>query len=100
MARSPGADRPHRRPRARPADHGADSHPYIEAFANLYRSFGRAVRDGMAPPPVGAADWFPGIADGLRTMAFVETAIQNSAGEAKWTSIDQVLEDRRAAGAA
>ena len=77
-------------------------HPegYIEAFANLYRSFGRAVRDGMAPPPVGAADWFPGIADGLRTMAFVETAIQNSAGEAKWTSLEQVLADRRAAGAA
>ena len=77
-------------------------HPegYIEAFANLYRSFGRAVRDDIAPPPTGAADWFPGIADGLRTMAFVETAIQNSAGEAKWTSLRQVLEDRRAAGAA
>ena len=77
-------------------------HPegYIEAFANLYRSFGRAVRDGMAPPPTGAADWFPGIVDGLRTMAFVETAIQNSAGEAKWTSLEQVLADRRAAGAA
>ena len=77
-------------------------HPegYIEAFANLYRSFGRAVRDGTAPPPAGAADWFPGITDGLRTMAFVETAIQNSAGEAKWTSLEQVLADRRAAGAA
>ena len=77
-------------------------HPegYIEAFANLYRSFGRAVRDDTAPPPTGAADWFPGIVDGLRTMAFVETAIQNSAGEAKWTSLEQVLADRRAAGAA
>jgi predicted dehydrogenase len=66
-------------------------HPegYIEAFANLYRSFGRAVR-------TGTADWFPGITDGLRTMTFVESAIENSAGEAKWTSLNRVLEDRRA----
>jgi len=65
-------------------------HPegYIEAFANLYRSFGRAVRAGATtPPPPGAADWFPGIGDGLRTMAFVEAAIENSRGEAKWTSL-------------
>src|SRR5687768_1031672 len=55
-------------------------HPegYIEAFANLYRSFGRAVRAGEP------ADWFPGIHDGLRTMTFVETMIENSAGSEKW----------------
>jgi predicted dehydrogenase len=72
-------------------------HPegYIEAFANLYRSFGRAMRAGAAPPPPGAADWFPGIADGLRTMAFVESMIENSAGDAKWTSLNRVLEARR-----
>ena len=77
-------------------------HPegYIEAFANLYRSFGHAVRTGAAPPPPGAADWFPGIADGLRTMAFVETVIENSAGAAKWTSLSRVLDERRAAGTA
>lgn len=73
-------------------------HPegYIEAFANLYRSFRRAVRAGAAPPPPGAADWFPGITDGLRTMAFVETMIENSAGAAKWTSLNRVLDERRA----
>jgi predicted dehydrogenase len=72
-------------------------HPegYIEAFANLYRSFGRAVRAGAAPPPAGAADWVPGIADGMRTMAFVESMIENSAGDAKWTALDRVLEARR-----
>ena len=77
-------------------------HPegYIEAFANLYRSFGHAVRTGAAPPPPGAADWFPGIADGLRAMAFVETVIENSAGAAKWTSLSRVLDERRAAGTA
>jgi predicted dehydrogenase len=70
-------------------------HPegYIEAFANLYRSFGRAVRArATVPPPTGAADWFPGIADGLRTMAFVEAMIENSAGAAKWTSVDQIVQ--------
>lgn len=73
-------------------------HPegYIEAFANLYRSFGRAVRTGAAPPLPGEADWFPGITDGLRTMSFVEAMIENSAGAAKWTSLNRVLDKRRA----
>ncbi|HEV7288843.1 Gfo/Idh/MocA family oxidoreductase [Sphingomonas sp.] len=65
-------------------------HPegYIEAFANLYRSFGRAVRTGApAAPGRGAADWFPGVTDGLRTMAFVEAMIENSAGAHKWTRL-------------
>ncbi len=66
-------------------------HPegYIEAFANLSRGFARAVRAGAtAPGERGAADWFPGLADGLRTMAFVEAVIANAAGREKWTSID------------
>ena len=65
-------------------------HPegYIEAFANLYRSFGRALRAGAATlPPRGAAGWFPGIADGLRTMAFVEAVVANASGDAKWTAL-------------
>jgi predicted dehydrogenase len=65
-------------------------HPegYIEAFANLYRSFGRAIRAGAAAPPGrGEPDWFPGIADGLRTMTFIEAMIENGAGAAKWTSL-------------
>ncbi len=75
-------------------------HPegYVEAFANLYKSFGGAVRAGAAAlPPRGAADWFPGIADGLRTMTFVEAMIENSAGAAKWTSLAEVLNARRGA---
>ena len=73
-------------------------HPegYIEAFANLYRFFGRAVRGDTAPPTAGAPDWFPGITDGMRTMLFVETAIENSAGNAKWTALSDVLEARKA----
>ncbi|RYE62793.1 MAG: gfo/Idh/MocA family oxidoreductase, partial [Oxalobacteraceae bacterium] len=65
-------------------------HPegYVEAFANLYRGFGRAVRAGATVPPApGADDWFPGAADGLRTMAFVEAMIANHAGAEKWTAL-------------
>ncbi|MDT8761011.1 Gfo/Idh/MocA family oxidoreductase [Sphingomonas psychrotolerans] len=76
-------------------------HPegYIEAFANLYRSFGRVLRAGGSHPPRGAPDWFPGITDGLRTMTFVEAAIENSMGDAKWTSLARLLDQRRASAA-
>ena len=73
-------------------------HPegYIEAFANLYRSFGQAIRSGAeSPPSRGAAGWFPGIGDGLRTMTFVEAMIENSGGAAKWTSLASILDARR-----
>lgn len=65
-------------------------HPegYIEAFANLYRSFAAAVKEGAAAPAArGARDWYPHVADGLRTMAFVEAMIANSAGSEKWTRL-------------
>jgi predicted dehydrogenase len=60
-------------------------HPegYIEAFANLYRGFAAAVRgDG------DGNGWYPGVADGLRTMAFIEAVIANAASDRKWTPID------------
>jgi predicted dehydrogenase len=57
-------------------------HPegYVEAFGNLYRGFAAAIRgeDGA---------WFPGVADGLRTMDFVEAMVANSAGDRKWTPV-------------
>jgi hypothetical protein len=65
-------------------------HPegYIEAFANLYRNFARAVRARATTSPArGTADWFPGVIDGLRTMAFVEAMVENGAGREKWTRI-------------
>jgi len=54
-------------------------HPegYLEAFANLYRDFARLLRgqDGAL---------IPGIADGLRGMALIETAVSASAAQAGW----------------
>ena len=58
-------------------------HPegFIEAFANIYRDFAHAVREGAA-----GAKGVPTIEDGLRSAAFVETAVrENRAG---WTRLD------------
>ncbi|MGC6401384.1 Gfo/Idh/MocA family protein [Sphingomonas sp. FW199] len=68
-------------------------HPegYLEAFANLYRAFGRSIHAGAsATPAPGSPDWFPGITDGIRTMTFVQAAIANSAGNDKWTGLADV----------
>jgi len=65
-------------------------HPegYIEAFANLYRDFATAMRsEASAAPMAGEAHWFPSLADGVRTMAFIEAMIVNNAGLSKWTKI-------------
>lgn len=50
-------------------------HPegFIEAFANLYRDFADAIGAGRAE-----ADPVPGIGEGVRGMAFVETAVATS----------------------
>lgn len=58
-------------------------HPegYLEAFANLYRDFADILRGGEAP-------LLPRAADGLRGMAFIETAVRASAHEAGWVDFD------------
>jgi predicted dehydrogenase len=61
-------------------------HPegYLEAMANLYGDFARAIRGevhGHEAPGV------PGIGIGLRGMAFIEAAIANHRGNAKWTEL-------------
>ncbi|QKG54608.1 Gfo/Idh/MocA family oxidoreductase [Hymenobacter sp. BRD67] len=63
-------------------------HPegYLEAFANLYRNFAltlQAAQAGQQAPPE-ALD-YPGIADGVRGMAFIENVIASSQSEQKWT---------------
>lgn len=60
-------------------------HPegYIEAFANIYRAFARAIRDGVSPASRGV----PGIAEALRGMAFVEAAVESAAAGGEWTEI-------------
>jgi predicted dehydrogenase len=65
-------------------------HPegFIEGFANVYRNFAVALScrlDGKTPPRESLD--FPGIEDGVRGMAFVETLVQSARSPRKWTKI-------------
>ena len=62
-------------------------HPegYLEAFANIYKNFARALRStlkGEKPSPVDMD--FPTVSDGVRGMAFIESVVESSKTEEKW----------------
>ena len=56
---------------------------YLEAFANLYRYFAIAVREGQT----GKAEGVPGLKSGLRGMAFIEAMVASGASDVKWHPI-------------
>lgn len=58
-------------------------HPegYLEAFANLYRDFAALLRGEAAP-------LLPGIADGVRGMNFIATAVAASRDRAGWVTLE------------
>lgn len=65
-------------------------HPegYLEAFANHYRNFAltvKAKQRGIKPH----AEWtdYPGIEDGVRGMAFIETAVKSGKSKEKWLKL-------------
>lgn len=63
-------------------------HPegFIEAFANIYRNFIMALEcrlDGREPKPEYLD--FPGVRDGVRGMAFIETVVEAAKSDRKWT---------------
>jgi predicted dehydrogenase len=63
-------------------------HPegYFEAFANIYLSFARAVRDFKPGKRIKASKYdFPDVEDGVRGMAFVETVVKSANSTRKWT---------------
>ncbi len=63
-------------------------HPegYLEAFANLYLEFSRAVRDHQATGSFNPSEYdFPGIAEGVRGMQFIDATIRSSISTQKWT---------------
>ena len=65
-------------------------HPegYLEAFANIYRSFTRAVRDYKPGKKINAAKYdFPDVEDGVRGMKFVQTAVKSASSTRKWTTL-------------
>ena len=67
-------------------------HPegYLEAFANHYRNFALCVQAQMKGEQP-KQEWldFPGIEDGVRGMAFIETVIKSGKSDQKW--IDFIL---------
>jgi len=66
--------------RARTRTPGGHPEGYLEAFANLYRDFAGLLRGEAAP-------LLPGAADGLRGMAFIETAVAASRDESGWVDL-------------
>lgn len=65
-------------------------HPegYLEAFANIYSSFAKAVVDYKKGKKVNASLYdYPDIEDGVRGMAFIEAAVKSSATNQKWVKI-------------
>lgn len=65
-------------------------HPegYLEAFANIYRAFSKAVRDYKPGKKINAAKYdFPDVEDGVRGMNFVKTAVKSAQSTRKWTTL-------------
>lgn len=63
-------------------------HPegYLEAFANIYRNVAFALQRRAAgqKPQTDLYD-YPTVEDGVRGIAFIDTVIASSDGDAKWT---------------
>ena len=62
-------------------------HPegYLESFANLYCDFASRLRGEHEAPLL------PGITDGVRSMAFVDTAVTASRAGAGWVTLESPL---------
>lgn len=67
-----------------------NGHPegYLEAFANIYMNFAKAVRDYKPGKKIDPAKYdFPDVEDGVRGIAFVDTVIKSAASTQKWTKL-------------
>lgn len=64
-------------------------HPegFIEAFGNLYRNFGQAIREGAAQGASQHYD-YPGVEDGARGIRFIEAALASAAQQSAWVSVE------------
>jgi predicted dehydrogenase len=68
-------------------------HPegYLEAFANIYRAFGKAVREFKPGKKINyTKDAFPDVEDGVRGMNFVQTVVKSATSNKKWTPLKEV----------
>ena len=60
-------------------------HPegYLEALGNLYRDFATAIQQGKQ----GSVEGVPGMASGLRGMAFIDAVTTSQQSDQKWTPL-------------
>ncbi|MEZ0611706.1 Gfo/Idh/MocA family protein [Fibrella sp. WM1] len=63
-------------------------HPeaFLEAFANIYTNFAHTLRarlNGTEPDPIRLD--FPGVEEGVRGMAFIDTVVSSDKSDQKWT---------------
>ena len=73
------------------ATHIAIGHPegYKEAFANIYLDMADHIlarHQDKQPDPL--ALWYPNIDDGVNGMKFIQAALQSSAKQSSWQSLD------------
>ena len=64
-------------------------HPegYLEGFANIYSEVARAIRASAIGKKLPKDVQYPGIADGLAGMAFIEACVNSSAKNGRWTKL-------------
>ena len=64
-------------------------HPegYLEGFANIYTEVARAIKAKRSGKKPDKDVQFPGIADGVAGMAFIEACVKSSAKNGKWTKV-------------
>lgn len=82
-----GAGQPGLYPEASDRCRTPAGHPegYLEAMANLYTDFAKAIRAGE----VGKASGVPGLRSGLRGMAFIQAMLESGASDVKWHAIPE-----------
>lgn len=65
-------------------------HPegYLEAFANIYQAFVKALRDYKPGKKIDPVRYdFPDVDDGVRGMQFVQTVVKSATSNQKWTAL-------------
>src|SRR5258705_1675106 len=65
-------------------------HPegYLEAFGNIYKNFAYTLMAKLAGEKATKEMLdFPGVEDGIRGMAFIDTVVKSNTNNEKWTEL-------------
>ena len=66
-------------------------HPegYLEAFGNIYKNFAHTLMAKLAGEKATKEMLdFPGVEDGIRGMAFIDTVVKSNSSKEKWTDFE------------